>query len=85
MYQKIDTEKKLTDFLYKLGSSTLEEIKPQVIFVPLKLCLAIISAAFAIYHGPEGILKIANRTSKLAKIFADNIKAGGYKFYQIIF
>ena len=32
--------------------------------------LAIISAAFAIYHGPEGILKIANRTSKLAKIFA---------------
>jgi len=41
--------------------------------------LAIISAAFAIYHGPEGILKIANRTSKLAKIFADNIKASGYK------
>ena len=41
--------------------------------------LAIISAAFAIYHGPEGILKIANRTSKLAKIFADNIKTGGYK------
>ena len=41
--------------------------------------LAIISAAFAIYHGPEGILKIANRTSKLAKIFADNIKTGGFK------
>ena len=41
--------------------------------------LAIISAAFAIYHGPEGILKIANRTSKLAKIFADNITASGYK------
>jgi len=41
--------------------------------------LAIISAAFAIYHGPEGILKIANRTSKLAKIFADNIKSSGYK------
>ena len=43
--------------------------------------LAIISAAFAIYHGPEGILKIANRTSKLAKIFADNIKASGYKIF----
>ncbi len=40
--------------------------------------LAIISAAFAIYHGPSGILKIANRTSKLAKIFADEIKNGGY-------
>ena len=41
--------------------------------------LAIISAAFAIYHGPKGILKIANRTSKLAKIFADEIKKGGYQ------
>ena len=47
--------------------------------------LAIISAAFAIYHGPEGILKIANRTSKLAKIFADNIKAGGYKILSDYF
>jgi glycine dehydrogenase len=41
--------------------------------------LAIISAAFAIYHGPDGILKIANRTSKLAKIFGDEIKKGGYQ------
>ena len=41
--------------------------------------LAIISAAYAIYHGPEGILKIANRVSKLAKIFADEIKKGGFK------
>ena len=47
--------------------------------------LAIISAAFAIYHGPEGILKIANRTSKLAKIFADNIKSGGYKILSDYF
>ena len=37
--------------------------------------LAIISAAFAIYHGPKGILKIANRTSTLAKLFADGIKS----------
>ena len=41
--------------------------------------LAIISAAFAIYHGPDGILKIANRTSKLAKLFADEIKKSGYQ------
>ena len=41
--------------------------------------LAIISAAFAIYHGPEGILKIANRTSKLAKLFADGLKTGGFE------
>jgi glycine dehydrogenase len=41
--------------------------------------LAIISAAFAIYHGPEGLIKIANRTSSLAKLFADEIKNGGFK------
>ncbi len=41
--------------------------------------LAIISAAYAIYHGPEGILRIANRTSKLAKIFSDEIKKAGFK------
>jgi len=41
--------------------------------------LAIISAAFAIYHGPNGILKIANRTSSLAKLFADEIRKDGFE------
>ena len=41
--------------------------------------LAIISAAFAMYHGPKGLLKIANRTSSLAKLFADGIKKTGFK------
>ena len=44
--------------------------------------LAIVSAAYAIYHGPKGILDIANRTSKLAKLFADNLKSGGYKLHS---
>jgi len=43
--------------------------------------LAIVSAAYAIYHGPNGILDIANRTSKLAKLFAENIKDGGFELY----
>ena len=43
--------------------------------------LAIVSAAYAIYHGPEGIFEIANRTSKLAKLFADNIKKDGFELY----
>ena len=43
--------------------------------------LAIVSAAYAIYHGPKGILNIANRTSKLAKLFADNIKKNGYELH----
>ncbi len=40
--------------------------------------LAIVSAAFAIYHGPKGILDIANRTSKLANLFAKNVEDGGF-------
>ena len=43
--------------------------------------LAIVSAAYAIYHGPNGILDIANRTSKLAKLFSENIKAGGFELH----
>ena len=43
---------------------------------------AIISADYAIYHGQNGILKIANRTSKLAKLFADGIKKGGYEIHS---
>jgi glycine dehydrogenase len=41
--------------------------------------LAIISAAYAIYHGPKGILKIAERTSKLAKLFSEGIKFAGFE------
>ena len=44
--------------------------------------LAIISAAYAIYHGPDGILKIANRTSKLAKLFADELKKNGFNIHS---
>ena len=44
--------------------------------------LAIISAAYAIYHGPDGINKIAERVSKLAKSFADKIKKSGYELYS---
>ena len=44
--------------------------------------LAIVSAAYTIYHGPDGILEIANRTTKLAKAFADNISLAGYKLHS---
>ena len=43
--------------------------------------MAIVSAAYAIYHGPNGILDIANRTSKLAKLFADNIKNSDFELH----
>ena len=44
--------------------------------------LAIVSAAYAIYHGPDGLRKIAENTSQLAKNFADKIKQSGYEFYS---
>jgi glycine dehydrogenase len=44
--------------------------------------LAIISAGYAIYHGPKGINEIAERISKLAKSFADKIKKSGYELYS---
>ncbi len=44
--------------------------------------LAIVSAAYAIYHGPKGILNIATRTTKLAKLFANNIKEGGFELHS---
>ena len=47
--------------------------------------LAIISAAYAIYHGPKGILQIANRTSKLAKLFSEGVKATGFEILSDYF
>jgi glycine dehydrogenase len=44
--------------------------------------LAIVSAAYAIYHGPDGLRKIAENTSQLAKNFADKIKQSGYELYS---
>ena len=47
--------------------------------------LAIVSAAYAIYHGPDGILNIANRTSKLAKVFADAVQNAGFELHSNYF
>ena len=40
------------------------------------------SAAYAIYHGPEGIRTISERVSQLAKNFADKLKQSGYEIYS---
>ena len=47
--------------------------------------LAIVSAAYAIYHGPEGIKTISERVSQLANNFADKIKKSGYELYSEFF
>ncbi|MAJ22470.1 MAG: glycine dehydrogenase (aminomethyl-transferring) [Candidatus Pelagibacter sp. TMED64] len=47
--------------------------------------LAIVSAAYAIYHGPKGIKKIAESVSQLTKNFADKLKQSGYELYSDYF
>ncbi len=47
--------------------------------------LAIVSAAYAIYHGPKGIRTISERVSQLAKNFADKLKQSGYELYSEYF
>ena len=44
--------------------------------------LAIVSAAYAVYHGPQGIKKIAQSVSQLTKNFADKLKQSGYELYS---
>ena len=44
--------------------------------------LAIVSAAYAVYHGPKGIKKIAETVSQLTKNFADKLKHSGYELYS---
>jgi glycine dehydrogenase len=40
--------------------------------------LAVMAAAYAVYHGPEGLKEIARRTNLLAQQVADGAKALGY-------
>jgi glycine dehydrogenase len=47
--------------------------------------LAIVSAAYAVYHGPKGIKKISESVSQLTKNFADKIKQSGYELYSDYF
>ena len=44
--------------------------------------LAIVSAAYAVYHGPKGIKKISESVSQLTKNFADKIKQSGYELHS---
>ena len=43
-----------------------------------QVLLAVIASMFAVYNGPKGIRKTAERTHRLAEIFAASVKSFGY-------
>ncbi len=44
-----------------------------------QVLLAIIAGCFAVYHGPQGILKMANRVHRLTQILADGLTRMGFE------
>ncbi|MDP4823709.1 MAG: aminomethyl-transferring glycine dehydrogenase, partial [Aestuariivirgaceae bacterium] len=44
-----------------------------------QVLLAIMASMFAVYNGPEGIARMAQRTHRFAAIFADAVKGFGYE------
>lgn len=44
-----------------------------------QVLLSIMASMYAVYHGPEGLKKIALRTHSLTRLFAEAITAAGYK------
>jgi glycine cleavage system P protein (glycine dehydrogenase) len=44
-----------------------------------QVLLAVIASMFAVYNGPKGIRKTAERTHRLAEIFAEAVKGFGYE------
>ena len=44
-----------------------------------QVLLAVVAAMFAVYHGPEGVRKIARRTHRYAEIFALALARAGYE------
>ncbi len=44
-----------------------------------QVLLSVMASMYAVYHGPEGLKKIAGRIHGLAKVLDNNLKANGFK------
>ncbi len=50
-----------------------------------QVLLAVIASMYAVYHGPEGIRRIAERVHQLAARFAEGVKRLGYEVAHAVF
>ncbi len=44
-----------------------------------QVLLAVIAGFYAVWHGPEGLKRIARRVNLQARLLADAARAGGYR------
>jgi len=50
-----------------------------------QVLLAVMASMYAVYHGPQGLKRIAQRVHRLAAIFAAGLKAGGLRATEQFF
>ncbi|MFO1088466.1 MAG: aminomethyl-transferring glycine dehydrogenase [Hyphomicrobiales bacterium] len=50
-----------------------------------QVLLAVVASMFAVYHGPDGVLKIARRAHRYAEIVAHALQAAGYEIVTKVF
>src|SRR6185503_20351504 len=42
-----------------------------------QVLLAVVAACYAVYHGPDGLRRIARRAHRMAAVLAEGLRAGG--------
>ena len=50
-----------------------------------QVLLAIIAGFYAVWHGPEGLRRIARRVNLMARVLADAVRRGGYRLRHAVF
>ena len=67
----------------KRASSTSAATRQPAISAPHRVLLAIMASMYAVYHGPEGLTRIARRLQLLTAILAAALRKTGYRLSQL--